>query len=228
MRGWAQRLPRSWQQSLRRIYYGRQIRRGRFASDEPEFALLPRLLNEGDVAIDIGANVGTYTLQMSKLVGPTGRVFAFEPTSETFELLTSNVQRSPNRNVSLFNTAVSAEAAFADLSVRFEERGYSAYYKARIVPAASVSTRSVFCCPIDSFAIPRRVALLKIDVEGHEVEVVKGMLRLLERDLPAVIVEGDKPELNEMLTPLGLTSRRISESTNRLFATTETFTGLGM
>lgn len=74
----AARLPKWLNTELRRLHYARQIRSGRFSSDEPELALLPELVEPGDWVIDVGANVGRYTMRLSDLVGRQGRVIALE------------------------------------------------------------------------------------------------------------------------------------------------------
>ena len=66
-------LPNSWQHELRRRHFQRGIRRGRFYTDEKEYALLDTLLAQGDWALDIGANVRHYTMRMAELVGPSGK-----------------------------------------------------------------------------------------------------------------------------------------------------------
>ena len=83
----AAKLPTRWQRELRRVHFSRQIARGKFRSEEPEYFLLSSLLKKGEWAIDIGANVGHYTARFSELVGPEGRVIAFEPVPETFAIL---------------------------------------------------------------------------------------------------------------------------------------------
>ena len=59
--------------------------------DSKEFAFLKRNLFEGDVFLDIGASIGTYTVVASSLVGPNGSVVAIEPVPETFQILQENV-----------------------------------------------------------------------------------------------------------------------------------------
>jgi len=74
-------LPVSWQHELRWLYFHQQITRRRFMTDEKEYALLDSFLRPGDWALDIGANVGHYTMRMAELVGHSGRVSALEPRS---------------------------------------------------------------------------------------------------------------------------------------------------
>ncbi len=84
-------LPLAWQQELKRLHYRRQISRGTFATDEPEYAILDSLVLPGSLVIDVGANVGHYTKKLSDLAGSRGRVIAFEPVPDTFSLLAANV-----------------------------------------------------------------------------------------------------------------------------------------
>ena len=107
----AARLPNRMQVALKKAHYGRQIRRGKFETPEPEFQTLEKYVRPGDWVVDIGANIGHYTLRMSRRVGPAGRVLAFEPMLQTFELLSSNVYAGQIHNVTLFNIALSSTAA---------------------------------------------------------------------------------------------------------------------
>src|SRR5215470_17062957 len=100
-------LPAVWQNELKRVHFRNQIRHNRFVTDEPEYSILPTLISAGDWVIDVGANVGHYTKRFSELVGPTGRVIAFEPVPETFALLAANLQVLPKTNATLINAAVS-------------------------------------------------------------------------------------------------------------------------
>src|SRR5690242_12400010 len=103
----ASSLPKRTQQELKRANFRRQIHAKKFLTSEPEFIRLGTWINPGDWVWDIGANVGHYTIRMAELAGHHGRVFAFEPVPETFELLAANVAAAEAHNVSLFNVAVS-------------------------------------------------------------------------------------------------------------------------
>lgn len=187
----AARLPASWQQSLKRRRYAGWIRKGAFVTSEPEFARLSEWLRPGDWAVDIGANLGVYTLAMSKLVGPAGRVLAFEPIPETFELLAANCALSPNQNITLLNAAASSGNGLVGMAVPVEATGRN-YYEASIQENVNGDGYHVLGVALDSLPIPHRVALVKIDAEGHEASVIEGMKELLARDKPMLIVEGDR------------------------------------
>jgi FkbM family methyltransferase len=210
----AAHLSRRQQQLLKRIYFAWKIRSGRFRSEEPDYTLVRSLLAEGDWVLDIGANFGQYTLLFSSLVGARGRVFAFEPIPETFELLAANAQHFPFHNVTLLNVAASDDCGMRSMTVPASENGPN-YYTARITGADG--ERTVFSCPVDALPMTQRVRLVKIDVEGHELAVLAGMKELLARDRPHLIVEASSPRLVEFLARFGYTVRRLPGSPNYVF-----------
>src|SRR5262245_13483499 len=113
----AARLPKHWQQELKRVYFRRQVRRRRFGTWEPEYALLPRFVARGDWVLDVGANVGHYTLRAAELVGTEGRVIALEPVPDTFALLAANAAARSLQNVTLINAAASASGHVAGMNI---------------------------------------------------------------------------------------------------------------
>lgn len=220
----AKRLPTRYQQELKRLRFGHQIRKGTFKTDEKEFGMLESWVGKGDWVLDIGANVGHYTSRLSEIVGATGRVIAFEPVPETFELLAANVARFPLKNVTLINIAVSDSADILGISIPKFDTGLDNYYQAGVTN--EVAELRVLCAPIDSFgflqcskneASSKNIKLAKIDVEGHELAVLKGMERLLNRDHPVLIVEGDSPEVASYLGVFGYSGRKIEGSPNTIF-----------
>src|SRR6185369_17017955 len=128
LKTFAARIPISWQLEIRRHLYRRQIRRGVFVTDEPEYALLSSFLSEGDWAIDIGANIGHYTKGISDLVGARGRVIAFEPVADTFALLAANARNYRYQNVTLLNAAASDKTGITGISVPRLTNGLNNYY----------------------------------------------------------------------------------------------------
>jgi FkbM family methyltransferase len=209
----AAKFPESTQQELRRLFFRKQIRRGRFVTDEQEYALLDRFLGRGDWALDIGANVGHYTMRMSELVGADGRVVAFEPVPATFAHLAANAQLFPHLNVSLLNAAASDCTATVGMQIPRFSVGLANYYQAHLTSATGAL--SILTLPVDALALPT-VKLAKIDVEGHELPVLRGMRRLLERDHPVLIVETGSQETTELLEALGYATERLPGSSNIL------------
>ncbi len=166
--------------------------------------------------MDIGANLGVYSLQLSKIVGPTGRVIAFEPVPQTFELLAANMAYGPYRNITLLNAAVSEGTGPAGMNIpKEEETGLDSYYEAHLT--SGEAELSVMCIAIDSLGIFGRIKLIKIDVEGEEILALKGMKDLLRRDHPILIVEGVSGEVESYLRELGYSLEKAEGSPNGVF-----------
>lgn len=215
LRRFASHLPAHWQTTLRRHWCSWQIRFGRFNHDEPEFKRLSDWVSDGDCVIDIGANVGLFTAALSRLVGPNGHVFAFEPVPETFLLLTSNSRRFAYPNITLLNAAASDVSALVGMEIPTLQSGLSNIYEAHIVD--SPAQKQTFAVPVDALDLPGKVTFCKIDVEGHEYKALLGMKNLLTKHGPLLVVEGANAAVNEFLSTLGYTGVRISGSPNTVF-----------
>jgi FkbM family methyltransferase len=205
------------QQILKQLRYAWQIRSGRFRSPEPEFDLLHDLLSSGDWVIDVGANVGHYTVQFAHLVAPAGRVVAIEPVPETFALLASNVAGCSLKNVTLVNAAASdgGTAELVGVEVPDTDAGQANYYQAHLTKEGT--GLHVLSLPIDMLGLSHRIRLVKIDAEGHEARVLEGMADLVRRDRPTIIVEASSQEFVPFLTARGYNMRTLPGSPNWIF-----------
>ncbi len=211
----AARLPLRLQSELRRHQFSWQLARGKFTTDEPEYRMLHRLVQPGDWVVDIGANVGHYTRRLSELVGPTGRVFAFEPVPETFSLLAANARRFPHDNVTLINAALSDHSEVVGMTLPKYSNGLVNYYEAQVVPAAG-DVLGVFAMPMDGLAMGGRITLVKMDAEGHEPAILKGMRALLVQHGPTLIIEhGERVAAD--LAELGYAPETLAGSPNTIF-----------
>lgn len=210
----AAQMPPAMQHELRRVFFHAQIRGHRFTTDEKEYGLLDTLIARGDWVLDIGANVGHYTMRMAELVGPDGRVIAIEPVPDTFSLLAANVRLFAHRNVTLLNVAASDRTAVVGMTIPDFPEGLANYYQARVVSdAAALATLTM---AVDALELPHRVALAKIDVEGHESAVLAGMRSLIARDRPALIVETSSRDVLRWLGHMGYSLQRLPGSSNVL------------
>lgn len=208
-------MPLRWQQEMKRHLFRWRIAQGRYDADEPEEQLLGDLVGPGDWVLDVGANVGHYTLRFSELVGSEGRVLAFEPVPETFELLAAAACLAPFPNITLFNAAASSATALANMSIPRDRAGLREYYRAQLSDGpADVST---LCLAIDGLELPERVAFAKIDAEGHELSVLHGMTRLLERDHPVLLVEDSSQAIPAFLARFGYQMTRQGDSFNCIY-----------
>jgi len=215
----ASKLPIGWQHEIQRFRYRRQIRTNTFFYTEPEVPLLPELVKSGDWVMDVGANVGHYAKRLSELVGPTGRVFAFEPVPATFALLTSNARVFAHQNTTLINAAISDERRSVGISVPLNVSGLADYYMAKLSPSEN-STHTVYTLPLDVFLSDQRISLIKIDVEGHEVAALSGMKNLIMRHKPVLIIETESDSFVEDVKSLGYDAERLPDSPNVLFRPT--------
>ncbi len=216
LKQWASRLPPRWRQRLKRWYFADQVRKGSFRTPEPEYDMLSSMVSPGDWAIDIGANVGHYTLRLSELVGARGRVISFEPVPETFELLAANASLASHANVTLVNAAASDSSGTSGMLIpKYEDGGLDNLYLARLT--GRESELQVLCLVMDHLTLPHPIRLVKIDTEGCELAVLRGMTGLLARDRPTLIVEDNDPEVSNYLAALSYTSEKVEGSSNRIF-----------
>jgi FkbM family methyltransferase len=150
-----------------------------------ETAAFQRELRTGDTVIDVGANIGYFTLLFARLVGPTGRVFAFEPEPANFALLRKNVESNGYRNVTLIPKAVSDASGAARLYLaehKGDGRIFDSHDGRESLPIDTVRLDDFFrddTGPVD---------LIKIDIQGAEPAALRGMTRLLEKHPRARIV----------------------------------------
>ncbi|MDQ3955949.1 MAG: FkbM family methyltransferase [Actinomycetota bacterium] len=154
--------------------------------------MLERTLRGGDVAFDIGANLGYFTLVMATTVGAGGRVVSFEPDPQMAAALTRNIERNVGPSDPV-ETVIAAMGA-ATGRVRFA-RGWRAT-RGKVVSEGG--DLEVEMTTVDEaserYGVPR---LLKIDVEGAEVDVLQGATSVLKAEKPAVIVEVHSLELEQ-------------------------------
>lgn len=139
-----------------------------------------RLTDRGETVVDVGGNIGQMTCLLAGLVGPNGCVHSFEAHPGVFEILDENVKLNALDNVSIFNLAATSEARVLFLStgeqISMNEGTASVLDSADYgsdAPAKISGVTLDSCFPIEE------IGLLKIDVEGHEVEVLRGASEIL-------------------------------------------------
>jgi FkbM family methyltransferase len=166
-----------------------------------ETETIRKIVKRGDSVLDVGAHIGYYSLILSDLVGKEGRVFAFEPDSKNFALLKKNVEINDLQNVTIVNKAVSDKSGSLLL---YNGGGNS--QNPTVGNNGGESTK-VPCVSIDSYFDEdhRKIDFVKMDIEGSELFVLKGMEQLLQKN-PHIklIVE---------FYPLGLSSAGVNPKT---------------
>jgi FkbM family methyltransferase len=168
----------------------RQLLAGSFESSEVKF--VERYLRSGMTVLDIGAHHGFYSLLASRLIGPNGRVFAFEPSARERKRLARHVALNRCSNVQIEPTALGSHTTQADL---FLVDGAEDYCNSLRPPAVDAKTRTtrVNVTSIDEFLSRtgiQKIDFIKLDVEGAELEVLKGARSLLAAvPRPTLLVE---------------------------------------
>jgi FkbM family methyltransferase len=143
----------------------------------------------GDTVYDVGANIGYVSLSLSKQVGPTGRVIAFEPVPRNTDLLRANIRDNKINNVSVYDAAASNTRGEA--TIRFAENLATASltWHRDNASATSITVKTV---AIDEMVAAGEIgnpAFVKIDVEGAENLVLEGMGKTLAAARPVLFVE---------------------------------------
>lgn len=186
-------LPTALLRPLKRFHYARVVAAAKL-EDEPEFAVIRHLVSHGDFVVDVGAHVGVYTKILSELVGDTGQVLAFEPIPSTFAILAHNVSSLGLENVKAVNSAISDCCGTVSMEVARYTQNADGSYFAKIVTdtdASRLKTVQVNTTTLDlalkGAACP--VRFVKIDVEGHELQCIRGAERVLSEFKPALFVE---------------------------------------
>jgi len=140
-------------------------------------ATLQEIVRPGMTVIDVGANLGLYTVLLSRLVGPAGRVISFEPDPYLFGLLMRNCALNGCANVEAHNLALGSGRSRLVLRKRIFNSGANTLGASdnRFFPSAV----EVGVVSIDEFLPTLQPDLVKIDVQGWEIEVLKGMQQTL-------------------------------------------------
>lgn len=180
--------------------------------------LLPQ---QGDVFLDVGANVGWYSLHVARVAGPEGLVLAVEPSPDNFAFLKENIKLNHLSNVTALNFAAWDRDGELDLILAETCTGHTVKraWANSAKPWSRFSERRV------TVRVPARrlddvlkeqnvtqVDWVKIDVEGAEVEVLRGLQKTLTRFHPRILIEAERLEdLTSILQPMGYRTLLIPE-----------------
>ena len=199
-------------------------------SYEPnEMIWLSQTLKSGMTVIDAGANIGFYSLAISTLVGPSGRVIAVEPSPREMAALRENAKLNDRNNLTFVPAALADREAEVDLMVAAAEKaGHNTLggfaYNTALDHREKVRTRKLDAL-VAELALDR-VDFIKMDIEGAEHAALRGAQETLRKFRPTLLVEvSDKSlrfqgssaqELLAFLRELGYSIREFSPQTGRL------------
>jgi FkbM family methyltransferase len=186
-----QALPLSLQLRLRRYVLARRIVR-ESVSSKARAAGLRAIVKNGDSVFDIGANAGEFSVALSLIVGPSGTVCAFEPVPETYDVLTEVVRLARLRNVRTYCVGLGERSGPVQFVIP-ERPAFAGYYQAHLAAGVErgrliIAEMRVLDELIASGAAPRP-SFLKVDVEGHELSVLRGATGLIDACHPSWLLE---------------------------------------
>jgi FkbM family methyltransferase len=158
--------------------------------------LFDRYVKRGATVIDVGANIGYNAIYAARLAGPQGRVIAIEPTPDTLSVLRHNIAASGLANVAIEVVAAGGVAGTAEFFVRGETSAVNSLYPdSRYAHVTSVLRVPVV--PLDDL-VDGAVDVVKIDVEGAELDVLEGMAQILLRAPGMTLIAEWAPLLQQM------------------------------
>lgn len=199
----------------RLFFLWRRLGLGRYAPATEYLYHLPELVRAGDTVIDIGANLGYYTRPLSRLAGPTGRVYAVEPMPPMRSVLQRNVRRCANVEILPYALGGSERmVTMANDSAR--SCGYLGTGRNFVKEDGSdsvVAYRVAMRRGSELFGGLARLDFIKCDIEGYELHVMEEMRPLLERFRPRVLIEtggANRPRIVALFRALGYSAWTLS------------------
>lgn len=187
-------IPESLAYYIKVIYYPTKLRK-LDVTVEPELTLLEKIVRKNDRVVDVGANIGLYTMFLSKFVGEGGHVISLEPMPQTFRILKSNIKKMGLCNVECHRYAASNKSTFVGMNVPEYSDGGRNFYMAKVVGTENNSGTEentvVQTVSLDTLLEPaiNEICFIKCDVEGHELSCLQGSTEVLRIAQPIWMIE---------------------------------------
>jgi FkbM family methyltransferase len=151
-------------------------------SDRDKISFLKKNVKKGMTALDLGANIGFYSILLSDLVGKEGKVYSFEPDYLNFRHLKSLTKA--HKNISIHNLAVGEKTKYTHLyrsdKLNVDHQTYDSGENRKRV--------KIKCVALDEFLEGKKIDVIKIDVQGYDFHAIKGMHELISRSKKTVLV----------------------------------------
>lgn len=197
----------------------RQLERRMFYLDwheRSESRLIERMVKPGGIVIDAGSNFGYYALLLARLVGPTGAVYAFEPSSSNYRILQRNIALNQVTNVRTYRMALGGRRGEISLLLECPDNPG----KTRIGSPGEQGSEMAPLTTLDQVVEEEkltRVDFIKVDIEGSESDFLAGAQHTLKRLRPSMMVEIHPRELTLLGSSLEEFGRKLSESGYSLY-----------
>lgn len=184
---------------------------GWLGKEYQDIYFLKKFIRKGDLCIDIGAHLGYFSLELSRLVSDSGRVLAVEPMSKFNRILQRLLISHRIQNVEIFPVALGGKGEYVEMGI--PQVNYKKKFAYARVIASSPDLQYIESEKVknesgdDLFKGLARIDFIKCDVEGLEVSVFTSMLELLRLHLPILLCEffdaNERLKLYELLVPMG-------------------------
>jgi FkbM family methyltransferase len=162
-------------------YIGQRVALEKYEPYETQLIL--KQAKSGDVVVDVGANIGYYTVLLADKIGKIGKVYAFEPDKTNFEILKKNIEVNDLKNVVAINAAVGKTEGKLKLHKSEENFGDHKLY------GNDREFETVKIINLDKYFSNEKIDLLKIDTQGWEPEVIEGAKELIRKNKPVMFLE---------------------------------------
>jgi len=189
-------LPESVLHRAKKSYYEYLLKHTPEDWIERDAFIARHLISPGDSVLDIGANIGIFSRFLSRCVGPSGHVYAFEPIPQTFDFLSNNVRKLGLKNVEALNFALSETEETTTMVIPTYRWGAECWYDAQVKTAKTkpgcreIQVRSR---RLDTFFDESRpaplISFVKCDANFHELAVLRGALQTIRASHPAMLIE---------------------------------------
>ena len=153
-------------------------------------SIMKKIVKEGDCVIDIGAHIGFYSLFLAKMVGKNGHVYAFEPSSQNFELLKKNIKINGYQNITPVQCGISNKTGTCKLYLAYNSVGHR-LYEIGDKSVAYKETVEIQTLSLDDYFKNREsnpVRLIKMDIEGSEGWAFEGMRNILDKNHDVTLI----------------------------------------
>ncbi len=155
------------------------------------------LLRQGDITIDVGANIGIHTLEQARIVGNTGTVYSFEPHPVIYEKLKKNIKLNHMHWVEAFPIALSDQSGNAQL-FGFDNANQGTSSLENKMSSSKANPLTIQTQTLDSFVTEQKINalhLLKVDIEGHELKFFLGALKTIAQFKPIIVFEDSEKNI---------------------------------
>jgi len=146
---------------------------------------IKKILKKGNVVVEIGANIGYYALVESKIVGNTGKVYAIEPHPENINSLKKNIKINKYENIEVYSIAIGEVNGVAKMNVSTHSNLHSLFIRNfdHIIKSMKINVIT-----LDNFLKNKRFPnLIRMDLEGYEYNILKGMKKILKAKKPLIL-----------------------------------------